>query len=78
MTPREIALERLSPMNYGDMIYRLTKGDATEYVAVSHDSCIVGLTEGLADVLRYGDNAYYWLAGTVPEIAKLGWSGEKL
>ena len=76
MTERETALAHLSPVNHGDMLYKLTKGEKIEYVAVSHDSCVVGVTEGISDTIRYGDNAYYWLAGTVPEIAKLGWSGE--
>jgi hypothetical protein len=78
---REEALRRLSGSNYGDMIYRLTKGDQVEYVAVSHDSCVVGVTDGIANTIKYGDNAYYWLASPadgIPEIAKLGWNGEKI
>ena len=79
---RRVALERLGPMNHGDMIYKLTKGDQIEYVAVSHDSCVVGVTDGIADLIHYGDNAYHWLAtplvGGVPEIAKLGWSGKQI
>ena len=76
MTEYEEAVEALQGRVLPtDVVYRLTRGEQVEYVSMYNDE-ITGVSRGLDGVLKYGDNAYYWLAGKTPAIAKLGWSGK--
>ncbi len=71
--------ELLNKITYGcpsinDIMYRLFNKNNEEYVTMYNDE-ITGYSEGLKNILKFGDNAYYWLA-TPSQFAKLGWSGE--
>lgn len=44
----------------GDALWHVSK-DGQTHTVTEYNQEVTGFSDGLKDVLRYGDNAYYWL-----------------